>query len=252
MAASNTTHPEIVSSEEWLKARKGLLAREKEFTRLRDELNAERRKLPIVEIRKPYVFEGSSGKATLPELFEGRRQLIVYHFMLDPAHEEGCPGCSHLADNMPHLSHIHARDTTLVMVSRAPIAKITAFKTRMGWTVPWYSSYGTDFNYDFHVSLDEERGSVEWNYQSAAALQKAGQIPYTKGELPGVSVFLRDGGRTFHTYSTYARGLDMLINVYHYLDLTPFGRGEGWDGMPDLGGQGQRWLRHHDRYGVQS
>jgi predicted dithiol-disulfide oxidoreductase (DUF899 family) len=255
----NYEYPTVTSREKWLAARKELLAREKELTRARDALNAERRALPMVRIDKEYLFEGPTGKAGLLELFGGRRQLIVYHFMFDPGApppgqsgapwDEGCPGCSFMADNIPHLAHLHARDTSLVLVSRAPLAKIAPFKARMGWTVPWYSSFGGDFNYDFQVTLDEAAGSVEWNYRSAAALQQAGKIPYTKGELPGLSVFLRDGDSIFHTYSTYARGLDPLLGTYHFLDLTPFGRGEGWGGMPDLNGEGQGWLRHHDRYG---
>jgi predicted dithiol-disulfide oxidoreductase (DUF899 family) len=249
----------IVLREEWLAARKALLAKEKELTRQRDALNAERRRLPRVRIDKDYVFEDPRGKASLLDLFEGHRQLIVYHFMFDPdapppGHsgapwDEGSPGCSHLADNIPHLAHLRARDTSLVLVSRAPLSKITPFKARMGWTVPWYSSFGSDFNYGFHVTLDEAEGSFDWNYRSAAALQQAGKIPATKGELPGVSVFLREGNEIFHTYSTYARGLDPLLGTYQYLDLTPLGRGEGWGGMPDLNGKGLTWLRHHDKYG---
>jgi predicted dithiol-disulfide oxidoreductase (DUF899 family) len=247
----------IASREEWLAARKALLAKEKEFTQARDALNAERRKLPMVRIDRDYLFEGPDGKVKLFDLFEGRRQLIVYHFMLDaddppPGQsgapwEEGCPGCSFLADNLPVLSHLYARDTSFAMISRAPLAKIAPFKKRMGWTMPWYSSYGSDFNYDFHVTLDEAKGSREWNYQSAEALQQAGKIPSTKGELPGISVFLRDSNEIFHSYSTYARGLDPILGTYQLLDLTPFGRGEGWGGMPDLG-QGLNWLRHHDKY----
>lgn len=248
----------VVTREEWVVARKALLAKEKELTRRRDALNAERRDLPIVRIDTAYIFDGPGGPATLRDLFDGRRQLIVYHFMFDPGTappgrsgapwDEGCPGCSHIADNLPHLAHLRARDTSLVFVSRAPLAKIVPFKARMGWTVPWYSSFGSDFNYDFHVTLDEARGSVEWNYESAAALAEAGVISSTPCELPGVSVFLSRGDEVFHTYSAYARGLDPLLGSYQYLDLTPFGRGEGWGGMPDLDGRGQGWLRHHDRY----
>lgn len=248
----------IVSRDEWVAARKALLAKEKALTQARDALNAERRKLPMVRIDKDYLFDGPTGKAHLRDLFDGRRQLILYHFMFDadrpPAGksgapwDEGCPGCSHIVDSIPHLAHLHARDTSLVLVSRAPLAKIAPFKARMGWTIPWFSSFGSDFNYDFHVTLDEAKGSTEWNYRSAAALQQAGTIPSIKGELPGLSVFLRDGDQILHSYSTYARGLDALLGTYHYLDLTPFGRGEGWDGMPDLRGQGQIWLRHHDKY----
>lgn len=251
-------HPRIVSPQQWLAARKELLAKEKELTLQRDILNAERRKLPMVRIDKDYGFDGPGGRMRLRDLFAGRRQLIVYHFMFDPDSpppgqsgapwEEGCPGCSHMADNIPHLAHLHARDTSLVVISRAPLAKIAPFKARMGWTFPWYSSFGSDFNYDFHVSVDAAAGSVEWNYRSTEALQGAGKIPFTKGEMPGLSVFLRDGENIFHTYSTYARGLDPLLATYQFLDLTPFGRGEGWGGMPDLNGQGLGWLRHHDRY----
>lgn len=248
----------IVSREDWLAARKRLLTKEKEFTRTRDALNAERRGLPLVEIDKDYVFEGPSGKASLLDLFDGRHQLIVYHFMFEPDDpppgksgspwEEGCPGCSHMADSMPHLAHLHARDTSLVMVSRAPMEKITPFKRRMGWTVPWVSSFGSDFNYDFHVTIDGSKGSDEYNYQSSEELLKDGFEEGWSGELPGVSVFLRDGDRIFHSYSSYARGLDPLVNTLQFLDLTPYGRGEGWDGMPDIGGKGKMWFRHHDKY----
>jgi predicted dithiol-disulfide oxidoreductase (DUF899 family) len=254
--------PTIVSRAEWLAARKELLVKEKNLTRARDALNAERRRLPMVRVDKTYFFEGPGGEASLLDLFDGRRQLIVYHFMFDadppPAGrsgapwDEGCPGCSHTADNVPHLAHLHARDTSLVFVSRAPWSRIAPFKTRMGWTVPWYSSFESDFNYDFHVTLDDSRGSVEWNFQSAARLVEAGKIPSTKGELPGLSVFLRDDDSVFHTYSTYARGLDQLLTTYHYLDLTPYGRQEAWEDSPPGWPKTPAevfWLRHHDRYG---
>ncbi|MGH7631665.1 MAG: DUF899 domain-containing protein, partial [Gemmatimonadales bacterium] len=172
--------PRIVSQDEWLVARKELHAKEKELTRQRDALNAERRRLPMVGIDKEYVFEGPEGRASLLDLFGGRRQLIVYHFMFDPNDpppgksgdpwDEVCPGCSHVVDNIPHLAHLHARDTSLVLVSRARQAKIRPFKTRMGWTVPWYSSYGSDFNYDFHATTDEAVAPVEYNYQDRATL----------------------------------------------------------------------------------
>lgn len=249
----------IVSRDEWMAARKSLLAREKELTRARDALNAERRRLPAVRIDKPYSFEGPAGRASLADLFDGRRQLLVYHFMFDaddpPAGksgapwDEGCPGCSHFADNMPHLSHLHARNTTFVMVSRAPLDKIEPFRRRMGWTLPWFSSFGSDFNYDFHVSLDPARGSTEWNFQDAEELKKAGRIPETKGELPGLSAFLRDGDSVLHTYSTYARGLDPLVNTFNLLDLTVLGRQEAWeDSPPGWPKSTGFWLRHHDRY----
>ncbi|HWM91441.1 MAG TPA: DUF899 domain-containing protein [Thermoanaerobaculia bacterium] len=252
-------HPRVVSREEWHVARKELLTKEKELTRQRDALNAERRRLPMVEIDKDYVFEGPEGRVSLLDLFCGRRQLIVYHFMFEPGApppgksgepwDEGCSGCSFMADNIGHLSHLHARDTSLVLVSRAPLAKIQPFKKRMGWTIPWYSSFGSDFNYDFHVTTDEAVAPVEYNYQDKATLEQKGETYHLHGEQPGASVFLRDDdGRIFHTYSTYGRGLDILIGLYHWLDLTPLGRGEGWDGMPDIDKKGMFWTRHHDKY----
>ncbi|HEU4456827.1 MAG TPA: DUF899 domain-containing protein [Longimicrobium sp.] len=252
MSESTFQPPPVVSRDEWTAARRELLAKEKEATRAGDALNAARRRLPMVEIEKEYAFEGPDGRATLPDLFEGRRQLIVYHFMFDPEWDEGCSGCSHVADNIPELAHLHARDTTLVMVSRAPLAKIEAFKARMGWTMPWYSSHGSDFNYDFHATTDESVAPVEYNFRDKGTLEEHGETYHVKGEQPGASVFLRDGGRIFHTYSTYGRGLDILLTTHHYLDLTPFGRGEGWGGMPDLGGQGMGWLKHHDRYAAEA
>jgi predicted dithiol-disulfide oxidoreductase (DUF899 family) len=238
----------VASREEWLAARKALLEREKELTRARDALNAERRQLPVVRVTKPYSFEGPGGQASLSDLFDGRRQLIVYHFMFDPEWDEGCPGCSHFADNIGHLAHLHARDTTLVLVSRAPIAKIERFRKRMGWTVPWFSSHGSDFNYDFHATTDESVAPVEYNYRSKAELEALGQTYHAKGEQPGLSVFLREAGSVFHSYSAFGRGLDHLLNTHNLLDLTPLGRQEGWGGTLDLGSLGQDWLRHHDRY----
>jgi len=233
--------PQIASRAEWLVARKALLAKEKAFTRQRDALSAERRQLPMVEVEKEYVFEGPVGSATLRDLFRQHRQLMVYHFMFDPSWNEGCKSCSHLADNFVGiLVHLTARDTSFAVVSRAPLAKIEAFKKRMGWSFPWLSSFGNDFNYDFHVTFDEAAGSVEYNYASASELLKRGEIWHT-GELPGLSVFLRDGERVFHTYSTYQRGLDLLLNTYNFLDLTPLGRQEE-------DGRIQAWIRHHDKY----
>jgi predicted dithiol-disulfide oxidoreductase (DUF899 family) len=235
-------YPRIASRADWLKARTELLRREKEFTHQRDALSAERRKLPMVTIEKDYVFEGSDGPVTLRDLFGPHRQLIIYHFMFDPSWEEGCPSCSHCADNFEGaVIHLAARDTAFAAISRAPLPKIESFKKRMGWTFPWLSSLGTDFNYDFHVTLDAAAGSGEYNYANAAALQRAGKLWTTQGELPGLSVFLRDGENVFHTYSAYARGLDLLLNTYNYLDLTPLGRQED-DGRP------QGWIRHHDKY----
>ena len=199
------THPKIVSREEWLVARKALLIEEKEATHARDRLNAERRRLPMVEIDKEYFFAGPNGKVRLLDLFDGRRQLIIYHFMFDPSWDDGCPNCTNLVDNLPfRLAHLQASETSLVLVSRAPLPKLEAYQTRKGWSVPWFSSYGSDFNYDFGVT-DEE------------------------GEKPGLSVFLREGGDLFHTYSTNGRGVDILLGTYNYLDLTPLGRQEPWE-----------------------
>jgi predicted dithiol-disulfide oxidoreductase (DUF899 family) len=239
--------PRVVSREEWLAARKQLLVREKEFTRQRDALNAERRQLPMVEIDKQYVFEGQDGQASLLDLFEGRGQLLIYHFMFEPDWDEGCKSCSYLADNVGHLAHLHARDTTLVLVSRAPMAKIEPFRQRMGWTIPWYSSHGSDFNYDFHVTLDEAIAPVEYNYRPLSELGPEWQG--WSGDMHGISAFLRHGGRVFHTYSNYARGTDMLDTTYHWLDLTARGRQEDWEQPPGRSdGPHMSWLRHHDRY----
>jgi predicted dithiol-disulfide oxidoreductase (DUF899 family) len=239
--------PPIVSQQEWLAARKKLLVREKEFTRQRDALNAERRSLPMTEVDKPYLFEGRNGTASLVELFEGRGQLLIYHFMFDPDWDEGCPTCSFLTDNIGHLAHLHARDTTLALVSRARLATIEPFRERMGWTIPWYSSFGSDFNYDFHVTLDETIAPAEYNYKTFAELGPAWQG--WSGEMFGVSAFLRQADRVFHTYSCYARSCDMLDGTYHWLDLTARGRQEDWElpaGRSD--GPALGWLRHHDRY----
>ncbi|MDQ6772183.1 MAG: DUF899 domain-containing protein [Candidatus Dormibacteraeota bacterium] len=216
--------PQVASRDEWLVARRELLAKEKEASRARDALSAERRRLPMMRIDKDYVFEGPGGRATLGDLFDGRRQLITYHFMFDPSWDEGCNACSFLVDNIGHLAHLHARDTSLALVSRAPLASIEAHKARMGWTFPWYSSFGSDFNYDFNVTSDEKVAPIEYNYRDRAALEQAGQTYALSGEQPGLSVFFRDSGSVFHTYSVYSRGLDMLLGTYHYLDLTPLGR----------------------------
>jgi len=234
--------PRIVSRAEWLRARKELLALEKETTRRQDALSAARRKLPIVEIEKSYLFEGPNGRQTLRDLFGRHPQLLVYHFMFDPTWEEGCKSCSHFADNVAGAAlHLGARNTAFAVVSRAALAKIETFKRRMGWSFPWLSSFGTDFNYDFHVTLDEAAGSSEYNYEKAAALVQAGKLWAVKGELPGLSVFLRDGDRVFHTYSTYQRGLDLFLNTYNLLDMTPLGRQEEGERI-------QGWIRHHDKY----
>ncbi len=236
--------PTVVSREEWLAARKDLLVKEKAATRARDALNTERRQLPMVRIEKDYVFDAADGKRSLLDLFDGRRQLIVYHFMFDPSWDEGCPSCSLLVDNIGHLSHLHARDTSLTAVSRAPLAKIEVYRQRMGWTVPWVSSYGSDFNYDFHVTIDPSVVPAEYNFAAVPA-----EWGEWTGELPGTSVFLRDGSEVFHTYSSYARGGDAQLSTYTYLDLTPLGRQEDWEqpaGRSD--GPFMSWVRRHDQY----
>jgi predicted dithiol-disulfide oxidoreductase (DUF899 family) len=239
--------PKVVSREAWLAARKELLAAEKAATRARDALNARRRALPMVYVEKEYAFEGPSGRVRLIDLFAGRRQLVVLHVMFHAERDQACTGCSFSVDNLPHLSHLQARSTSLVLISRAPLQQLVRFKKRMGWTAPWYSSLGSDFNYDFHVTSDEDVAPVVYNYRDKRELEARGLSHHVRGEQPGVSVFLRDENAVFHTYSTFGRGLEMFLTAYHYLDLTPFGRGEGWDGMPDLG-VGRSWLRHHDRY----
>ncbi len=243
--------PPVVSRDEWLDARKRLLAQEKELTHQRDAVNAERRRLPMVEIDKEYVFEGPNGKATLLDLFEDRRQLLVYHFMWLWDEDQGCPSCSFLVDNIGDLAHLHARNTTLAVVSRGPWERLADFRRRMGWTMPWYSSFRSDFNYDFHVTIDKDTGSTEYNYRSQD--EYARNDPAWKdwsGELPGTSAFLRDGDRIFHTYSSYGRGGDLLLGTYNWLDLTVLGRQEDWEepkGRSD--GPMMHWLDYHDRYG---
>jgi predicted dithiol-disulfide oxidoreductase (DUF899 family) len=220
--------PRIVRSDEWLVARKELLSSEKEATRARDALNAERRRLPMVEIEKDYVFHGPDGEASLLDLFEGRRQLIVDHFMFDPSWDDGCASCSGRVDQYGNLAHLHARHTTMAVVSRAPLEKIERFKAAKGWTFPWYSSDGSEFNYDFHVTLDEAVAPVEYNYRDRAELEQAG-FGDPAGEVHGTSVFLREDDRVFHTYSTYARGTEQVGGTHYYLDMTALGRQEDWE-----------------------
>jgi predicted dithiol-disulfide oxidoreductase (DUF899 family) len=214
--------PDVVTRDEWLAARRALLEREKEMTRARDALVADRRRLPMVEVTEPYVFTGPDGEASLLDLFEGRRQLIVAHFMFDPSWEKGCPSCTAGADEMSDglRAHLAARDTTIAYVSRAPLEKIEAYKAERGWTFPWYSSYGSPFNYDFDVTLDPAVAPPVYNYR---------ELPDYTGELPGVSTFLRDGDRVFHTYSTFGRGTEQTGGSYYFLDLTALGRQEDWE-----------------------
>jgi predicted dithiol-disulfide oxidoreductase (DUF899 family) len=224
-----TALPPIVSIPEWEAARAELLVKEKAHMRAGDALAAERRRLPMVEITTPYLLEGPEGTRSLLDLFDGRSQLIVYHFMYDPSWNEGCTGCSLIVDNMGHPAHLNARDTTRIVVSLAPLEKLQAFQKRMGWDIPWYSSNGTTFNQDFHATVDGE-------------------------EHHRLSVFLRDGDRIFFTYQTGARGGEVLMNSYHYLDLTPLGRQEDWEDSPAGWPQTPTydWQRLHDRYDTAS
>jgi len=231
-------HHSVVSQEQWLAACTALLLKEKEFTHLRDKINAERLALPWVKVERNYVFDTPTGKKNLSELFDGRSQLIVQHFMFDPSWEEGCKSCSFWVDNFNGApAHLNHRDVTMVLVSKAPLVTLEAYRKRMGWTIKWVSSVNTDFNRDYHVSFtDEERaqGRAYYNY---------GLGSFSAPEAPGISVFCKDtAGVIFHTYSCYARGLDMLNGAYHLLDLVPKGRDEA-----DLPAS-MAWLRHHDRY----
>ena len=225
--------PPVVTPSEWEAAREALLAKEKAATRARDALAAERRRLPRVLIDKEYVLDGPRGKARLVELFEGRRQLIVYHFMFGPNQSEGCDGCSMVVDQIGHLAHLHARDTSFVLVSRAPLAKIGPYRRRMGWTIPWFSSFESDFNVDFGLSPELPQPTE-----------------YQDGETFGLSVFLRDGEQVFRTYFTDRRGVEALGSVWTFLDLTPLGRQESWEDSPPGYPQGQpyEWWRRHDEY----
>jgi predicted dithiol-disulfide oxidoreductase (DUF899 family) len=235
---SQLNRPQVVSHAEWIAARKEFLAKEKEFTRLRDELSRQRRELPWEKVEKPYTFEGPRGKLGLADLFEQRSQLVIYHFMLGPGWKEGCPSCSYLADHFDGMTiHLANRDVTLAVVSHAPYAEIEAFQKRMGWRFPWYSSFGSDFNYDYQVSKSpEEQGKAQvyYNYE---------RMEFPPDERPGLSVFLKDeSSEIFHTYSTYARGLDILVGTYNFLDLVPKGRDEA--GLK----HSMAWVRHHDKY----
>lgn len=236
----------VVSREEWVEARKQHLVREKEFTRLRDQLSRERRELPWELVEKQYTFEGEQGTCTLSELFDGRGQLVIYHAMFNPdtagpntpwTAGAACPTCSFWMDNFNGVTvHLNHRDITIAAVSRARYPAIAAYRKRMGWTFPWFSSAASDFNFDYHVSFAEDAvaaGRVEYNYRP---------VPFPLSEAPGISVFLKDGdGRVYHTYSTYARGLDMLNVAYHYMDLVPKGRDEH-------GGNAHTWIHRHDEY----
>ncbi len=226
--------PRIATRDEWLAARTQLLAAEKDLTRQRDAVNAERRELPMVEVTQDYTFDGPDGMVRLADLFDGRRQLIVYHFMFDPTWEDGCPSCSAGTDELSpgFFEHLHTRDTSYAMVSRAPLAKLERWKAKKGWDVPWYSSFGTAFNYDFGVTIDESVTPGAYNFRTRAEFESMGtdffesEQPF---EMPGRSCFLQVDDRVFHTYSQYARGLESTGGSYYFLDLTALGRQEDWE-----------------------
>ncbi|MEZ4860158.1 MAG: DUF899 domain-containing protein [Caldilineaceae bacterium] len=224
MTTKQIAHPPIVSEQEWLEARVALLQKEKELTRAQDRLNAERRRLPMVKVDKHYTFDSPDGKVTLLDLFQGHRQLIVYHFMFGPDWENGCPGCTGYINAIGDLSALEERGVRFVIVSRAPLAKLEEYKAKKGWDLPWYSSYGSDFNYDFHVTLDEAVAPPVYNYRPAAG---------DGGEVPGTSVFFRIGDEIYHTYSTYARGGEYLTHSSALFDITPYGRQQDWEDSPE-------------------
>jgi predicted dithiol-disulfide oxidoreductase (DUF899 family) len=237
MKSTPTTQPKIVSPEQWLAARRELLRHEKDYTKLGDQLAARRRELPWVKIDKSYVFDSPKGPVTLADLFEGRSQLMVQHFMLGAGWEEGCKSCSFMMDHFnPAVPHLKARDVSFAAISHAPLADILPFKARMGWAVNWVSAHGSDFNQDYHVSFTPEelaRGPVDYNYA---------QRPFPLEEAPGISVFARDAaGNVYHTYSTYGRGVEVVMGTYHLLDLVPKGRDEDPEAT-------MSWVRYHDRY----
>jgi predicted dithiol-disulfide oxidoreductase (DUF899 family) len=238
MSTNTIENPKIVSRGEWLAARKKLLCKEKQLTHERDAIAAERRLLPWVQVEQKYVFDSPGGKKTLAGLFDGKSQLIVYHFMFGPDWKEGCPSCSF---NMDHadgaLVHLAQRDVSFAAISRAPLSKIEAFKKRMGWRFAWVSSYGTEFNHDYHASFTQEeiaKGKIDYNFDL---------VEFPSAEAPGISIFYKDeSGTVFHTYSAYARGTESVVNTYNYLDLVPKGRDEDGLYFP------MAWVRHHDRY----
>jgi predicted dithiol-disulfide oxidoreductase (DUF899 family) len=233
------TQHAVVSQHQWLTARKALLAREKEFTKARDALSAARRELPWVKVQKSYVFDGPGGKETLADLFGAKSQLMIYHFMLGPGWGEGCPSCSYLADHFDGADiHLAQRDVSFVVVSRAPLPEIEAYRKRMGWRFKWVSSHGSDFNQDFGVTFD--KGEVD----AKTLAYNFGTEPAHQTELPGLSAFINDGGAVFHTYSTYARGLDIIVGTYNMLDLAPKGRDE--EALP----WSMAWVKRHDEYDV--
>ncbi|ORX10364.1 MULTISPECIES: DUF899 domain-containing protein [Mycolicibacterium] len=236
MSAQPTAYPDVATRDDWLAARKKLLAREREVTHLRDAVNAERRRLPMVKVEKDYVFEGPDGEVRLLDMFEGRSQLYIHHFMWIDANDAGCPSCTAAADltfTEKDRALLNAKDVTFACVSRAPYSSIARYRDQHGWTFPWYSSRDSDFTYDYHVTLDPARAPIEYNYKSLDDLHAAGfSDDDLHGDWPGASVFLRRGDEVFHTYSAYARGLDHSSVGYPFLDLTPYGRQEPWEDSP--------------------
>jgi predicted dithiol-disulfide oxidoreductase (DUF899 family) len=234
MTSSTIPHPAIVSQDQWLAERKKLLTEEKELTKHFDRVNAERRRLPMVKIEKDYVFDGPNGKPSLKDLFEGRRQLIVYHFMFDPTWDKKrCPGCTGFIDALGDLSLLNKRDTTFVVVSRAPLTMLEAYKAEKAWSIAWFSSFGSDFNYDFHVTLDPKVMPAEYNYRNKAEMEAAtGHAVKMEGEEHGLSVFFRLDDDVFHSYSAYARGNESVTDSYRLLDLTPYGRQQDFEESP--------------------
>jgi predicted dithiol-disulfide oxidoreductase (DUF899 family) len=234
MATATVPHPPIVSRNEWLDARKDLLAEEKALTRHKDAVNAQRRRLPMVKLDKNYEFEGPEGKVTLLELFADRRQLIVYHFMFDPTWDKGCPGCTKLVNALGDISMLNERNTTFVLVSRAPLEKLEKYKAEQDWERRWVSSFGSDFNYDFHVTQDKKVVPLEYNFRPQTELEsRQTEEPwFLEGENHGLSVFFRIDDEVYHTYSTYARGCESITDAYALLDVTPYGRQEDFEDSP--------------------
>ena len=225
--------PPIVSRDQWLVERKKLLLDEKELTEHYDRVNAQRRRLPMVKIEKAYSFDGPGGKQNLKALFDGRRQLVIYHFMFDPAWDKGCSGCTTWVDALGDLSLLKNRDTSFVVVSRAPLAKLESYKVQKGWNIVWFSSFGSDFNYDFHVTLDPKIAPVEYNYRNQAETEaKTGHAVTLEGEHHGLSVLFRVDDDIFHSYSVFARGCESLPNAYRLLDTTPYGRQQDFEDSP--------------------
>jgi predicted dithiol-disulfide oxidoreductase (DUF899 family) len=232
MTASEAAHPPIVPRDQWRDQRIKLLAQEKELTKHYDHVNAQRRRLPMVKIEKNYLFEAPGGEQSLHDLFEGRRQLVIYHFMFDPEWEKGCPACTSHVNAIGDISMLNDRDTTFAMVSRAPLLKLEAYKERQGWQFPWVSSLGSDFNYDFHVTNDEKVAPIEYNYRNKAELEANKVTNAWTGEEHGLSVFFRIGDDVFHTYSTFGRGTEPLTHPRALLDMTPFGRQQDFEDSP--------------------